>query len=297
MWKKILFWTLAVMITLGASVYQRMTGPTHPQYLKTNINGVDYSFKFIRSGGETDCPILLKGFGGFDKGIAVTDKSTGQSEATATIYWRKYPSEDAFSKIEMQPAAEGLSASLPVQPAAGKLEYYVAIGTKTEGSGGIVTTDHYYFKDEPLMIRFKGDVPMWVLIPHIICMFVSMLFAAYAFLCALANMPQYKKNITIAFWIIMVGGFILGPLVQKYAFDIYWSGFPFGGDLTDNKTLFAAIALLAAVITKKFQWNRWVAVAAVLVMFAVFSIPHSMRGSELDHTTGKVGTAQVDVNK
>lgn len=297
MWKKILFWTLAVIITLGASVYQRMTGPTHPQYLKTNINGVDYSFKFTRSGGETDCPILLKGFGGLDKGIAVTDKSTGESQATATIYWRKYPSEDAFSKIEMQPVAEGLSASLPVQPAAGKLEYYVAIGTKTEGSSGIVTTDHYYFKDEPLIIRFKGDVPMWVLIPHIICMFASMLFAAYAFLCALANMPQYKKNITIAFWIIMVGGFILGPLVQKYAFDIYWSGFPFGSDLTDNKTLFAAIALLAAVLTKKFQWNRWVAVAAVLVMFVVFSIPHSMRGSELDHTTGKVGTAQVDVNK
>lgn len=300
MWKKILFWTLAVIITLGASVYQRMTGPTHPQYLKTNINGVDYSFKFTRSGGETDCPILLKGFGKEDRGIAVTpggSQATGESHSTATIYWRKYPSQDTFSKIEMRPTVEGLSASLPVQPAAGKLEYYVAMGTKTEGTGGIVTTDHYYFKDEPLIIRFKGEVPMWVLIPHIICMFASMLFAAYALLCALANMPEYKKNITIAFWIILVGGFILGPLVQKYAFDIYWSGFPFGSDLTDNKTLFAAIALAGAVLTKKYSWNRWVAVLAVLIMFVVFSIPHSMKGSELDHTTGEIGTAGVEINK
>lgn len=293
MWKKILFWTLAVVITIGASVYQRMTGPTHPKRLTAEINGAEYSFKFPRSGGETDCAVVLKGFGKSDAGVAVTDEPSGESRTTGTIYWKRYPSQDEYSKIEMQPTPEGLTASLPVQPAAGKLEYYLSIGTQTIGTGGIITTNNYYFKDEPLIIRFKGDVPAWVLIPHILCMFLSMLFAAYALLSALANMPCYKKNITIAFWIIMVGGFILGPLVQKYAFDIYWSGFPFGGDLTDNKTLFAAIALLAAVLTKRFNWNRWVVIAAVLVMFVVFSIPHSMRGSELDHSTGKVITAQL----
>lgn len=286
MWKKILFWILAVMITLGASVYQRMTGPTHPKNLTAQINGVEYSFKLPRSGGETDCAVVLKGFG--------TDKGT---QYNGNLYWKKYPSQEPFSEINMQSIPNGLSASLPVQPAAGKLEYYISVMTKTEGPDGIVTTSNYYFKDEPLVIRFKGDVPAWVLIPHILCMFLAMLFAAYALLCALANMSEYKKYITIAFWIIMAGGFILGPLVQKYAFDIYWSGFPFGSDLTDNKTLFAAIALLAAVLTKKFSWNRWIAVAAVLVVFVVFSIPHSMRGSELDHSTGEIITAQAIMPK
>ncbi|MEF9931684.1 MAG: hypothetical protein RSC28_04145 [Bacteroidales bacterium] len=291
MFKKILFWTLAVVITLGASVYQRMTGPTHPKNLTANINGVEYSFKLIRSGGEKDCPIVLKGLGKGDSNIAV--KSTNEMQTEAALYWRKYPSQEPFSKIEMQPTPNGLTAALPVQPAAGKLEYYLSIGTKVTGPDGILATNNYYFNDEPLIIRFKGDVPAWVLIPHIFCMFLSMLFAAYALLCAIGKMPQYKKYITIAFWIIVVGGFILGPLVQKYAFDIYWSGFPFGSDLTDNKTLFATIALLAAVLTKKYLWNRWVAIAAVLIMFVVFSIPHSMRGSELNHNTGEVISSKI----
>ncbi len=284
MWKKILFWTLAVAVTLGASVYQRMTGPTHPARLKTVLNNVDYSFKFPRSGGEEDCSVVLKGLGAGDN---------GEVSVTGEVYWRKYPSDDSFTKIDMVRTFDGLSASLPVQPPAGKLEYYISIGTRVENQDGIVTTDNYYFKEEPLIIRFKGDVPAWVLIPHVIFMFASMLIAAYAFFCAIANMPQYKKYITLAFWIILIGGFVLGPIVQKYAFDIYWSGFPFGSDLTDNKTLFAAAALLAAVLTRRYKWSRWVTIFAVLVMFVVFSIPHSMRGSELNHETGEVVTSQT----
>lgn len=295
MGKKILFWTLAVVLTIGASVYQRMTGPTHPERTTVTVNGAEYPLKFPRSGGEEDCPIVLKGIGIGESGIAVASRETLQSESEVqgVLYWRKYPSEDAFTKVEMVQSPEGLTASLPVQPAAGKLEYYLSVGTKITGPDGIVTTDQYYFKDEPLIIRFKGDVPAWVLIPHIIFMFASMLIAAYALFCALANMPQYKKYINIAFWIILIGGFVLGPLVQKYAFDIYWSGFPFGSDLTDNKTLIAAIAMLAAVFTRKYPWGRWATVLAVLVMFVVYSIPHSMRGSELDHQTGEVTTSQT----
>ena len=110
--------------------------------------------------------------------------------------------------------------------------------------------------------------------------------------CALGNMPQYRKYTLLSFWLLVLGGFVFGPIVQKYAFDIFWSGFPFGGDLTDNKTLFAAIALLVAVVTGKKKWNRWAVVVAMAVMFAIFSIPHSMRGSELNHQTGVIESAK-----
>ena len=123
-------------------------------------------------------------------------------------------------------------------------------------------------------------------------MFISMLFGAYALLCALANMPQYRRYTVLSFALLVIGGFIFGPIVQKYAFDVYWSGFPFGGDLTDNKTLFAGVALLVAVLTGKKSWNRWAVVAAMIVMFVIFSIPHSMRGSELNHQTGVIETAK-----
>ena len=32
----------------------------------------------------------------------------------------------------------------------------------------------------------------------------------------------------MTFGLIAVGGFILGPIVQKNAFDAYWTGIPFG---------------------------------------------------------------------
>ena len=276
--KKIIFWTLAVLITLGASVYQRMTGPTHPQYVKTSINGQDYKFILSRSGGEKDEPILLEGL--------------KDEKVLASLFYRKYPTNDTFTKVEMKHIDIGLCAQLPVQPAAGKLEYYIQISSRAENGESISSNTSFYFKEEPLIIRFKGEVPAYILIPHILCMFISMLFASYALLCAISNINDYKKYLRFSFYLLFIGGFILGPIVQKFAFDIFWSGFPFGSDLTDNKTLIALIALIAAVLTTKKPWNRWVTIAAILVMFVVFSIPHSMRGSELNHNTGTIETSK-----
>lgn len=284
--KKVLFWILAIVITLGASVYQRMTGPTNPKYVETSIAGEDYKFKLPRSGGETDCSVVLKGFGSQQM-----QDSLGMS-VDAVMHWRKYPSSDDFAAVRMMPAEEGLTAFLPAQPQAGKLEYYIEIQTFRKDEVQALKTRTMLCYDDPLIIRFKGDVPAWALIPHILCMFISMLFGAYAFLCALADMPQYRRYTILSFVLLVLGGFVLGPIVQKYAFGVYWSGFPFGGDLTDNKTLFAGVALLVAVLTGKRSWNRWAVVVAMAVMFAIFSIPHSMRGSQLNHQTGVIESAK-----
>lgn len=284
--KKVLFWILAIVITLGASVYQRMTGPTNPKYVETSIAGEDYKFKLPRSGGEQDCSVVLKGFGSQQM-----QDSLGMS-VDAVMHWRKYPSSDDFIAVRMMPAEEGLSAFLPAQPQAGKLEYYIEIQTFRKDDMQALKTRTMLCYDDPLIIRFKGNVPAWALVPHILCMFISMLFGAYAFLCALADMPQYRRYTILSFVLLVLGGFVLGPIVQKYAFGVYWSGFPFGGDLTDNKTLFAGVALLVAVLTGKRSWNRWTVVVAMAVMFAIFSIPHSMRGSQLNHQTGVIESAK-----
>ena len=284
--KKVLFWILAVVITLGASIYQRKTGPTNPKYETVNLAGEEYRFKLPRSGGETDCSVVLKGFGT----PAMIDSLGLQVDAV--MYWRKYPGGGDYTAVKMLPAKEGLTAFLPAQPAAGKLEYYIELQTFRKDDTQSLSTRTMLGCADPLIIRFKSDVPAWALIPHILCMFISMLFGAYALLCALGNMPQYRKYTLLSFWLLVLGGFVFGPIVQKYAFDIFWSGFPFGGDLTDNKTLFAAIALLVAVVTGKKKWNRWAVVVAMAVMFAIFSIPHSMRGSELNHQTGVIESAK-----
>ena len=79
---------------------------------------------------------------------------------------------------------------------------------------------------------------------------------------------------------------IIGPIVQKYAFGIYWTGFPVGTDLTDNKTLLAIVFWLTAYGLRKK--SRWWTVAAAILMVIVYLIPHSVAGSELDYSTHRL---------
>jgi hypothetical protein len=89
-------------------------------------------------------------------------------------------------------------------------------------------------------------------------------------------------------WLLLAGGMVLGPLVQKYAFGELWTGVPFGWDLTDNKTLISVIVWVVAVILNRKKERPAYTIAAALILLLVYSIPHSLFGSELDYATGVV---------
>ncbi len=169
-----------------------------------------------------------------------------------------------------------LKGELPWQPPAGKLEFRLELSAP--GQSVMVPAAG------PVVTRFKGDVPGSVLVLHIIAMFGGMLLSTRAGLEFLSPAGNLRKLTlwTIAF--LAVGGAILGPVVQKYAFNAYWTGWPFGTDLTDNKTAVALAAWLGAYVALKRSMRPqvWAAVAAVLTL-AVFMIPHSLLGSELDY--------------
>jgi hypothetical protein len=136
----------------------------------------------------------------------------------------------------------------------------------------------------PVIIRFKGEVPLPVLIVHVFCMFVGMLLSTRAGLEYFKANPDYSKLILCTVGLLTVGGLMLGPVVQKYAFDAYWTGWPFGTDLTDNKTAVAWLAWVIAGLKLRRNPNAgaW-AVAAAVVTLVVFAIPHSAFGSELKY--------------
>ena len=260
-----IFWILAVALTLATSVYQRITGPTNPKKVTIEINNKNYKLSFPRSATANTNLIQLN----------IPDNSVN-----AQLIYRKYPTNDAFSTIDFQREEEALIATLPVQPNAGKLEYYVKVN------------EEVLFEKDPLIIRFKGEVPAGVLIPHIIFMFVSMLFASYGLILAIANKKNVGRYVVLTIITLIIGGFIFGPIVQKYAFGVYWSGFPFGYDLTDNKTLIALILLLLNLPFLKKKSLRITAIIAFMAMIIIFCIPHSLRGSELNDQTGVVETAR-----
>jgi len=255
--KKSVNWILAIVITLVLSIYQRMTGPTYPKKVTIELDGEQYKVKLPRSGVQQDEIVTLKGV---PSGIG------------AKIHYRRYPTTNDYTTAAFVYKDSVWQAALPVQPVAGKLQYYITVAGKD------------YLKDEPIVIRFRNDVPASILIPHILLMFGAMLFAVYTFLLVVTR-KDYKRWLKITVATLFVGGFILGPLVQHAAFGPWWAGFPYGTDLTDNKTLISFIFFLAALATLKWKYNKWVVCLAVLMMIAVFTIPHSAYGSEYDYTT------------
>jgi len=121
---------------------------------------------------------------------------------------------------------------------------------------------------------------------------IAFLFSTRAGFEALSNGPSLKTLSRIALGFLMVGGLILGPIVQKYAFNAFWTGWPLGEDLTDNKLAVGALLWLIAVIRSRNAGpgnpaGKWWAVAAMIVIFVIFSIPHSIHGSTLDYDTGE----------
>jgi hypothetical protein len=268
-WKKVILWAVAVAITLTAAIYQRLTGPTYPKRIKVEINDKTHQLKLIRShGGTSDAPIVLP---------------INDANVAGILHYKYYPEHENedWKNIAFEQNDGNLVAYLPNQPMAGKLMYYI---TLVSGNERIDIE-----KETPVVIRFKGEVPKYVLFPHIFFMFFAMLLANVAGLYALWKIPEYKRYTVITFVFIIIGGLILGPFVQKFAFDEFWTGIPWGWDLTDNKTLFAFVFWLIAVLGNRKENNRpYLTVIAAIAILLIFSIPHSMFGSELDRTTGTV---------
>jgi len=270
--KRILLWILALLIMFGARYYQKATGPTYPKKETITLNSKEYKLKLLRShGGDEDASITL---------------NIDNKDIDGKLFYKNYPpvKSEEWIATEFRHEKDGdenvMIANLPHQPPAGKLIYYFEVSEKNETKT--------VFKEEPIVIRFKGGVPAYVLIPHIIFMFFAMFLSNISGLFAAFKIPQFKRYTGITFILITLGGMILGPIVQKFAFLEYWAGVPFGWDLTDNKLLIAFIAWLVAWLLNRKKENRISVIIASVITIIIFSIPHSMFGSELNRETGEV---------
>ncbi|RLD80880.1 MAG: hypothetical protein DRJ10_06850, partial [Bacteroidetes bacterium] len=112
--KKIILWVVAIVITLSAAVYQRLTGPTHPKRVKLEIVDKTLNLRLLRShGGTEDAPIEL----------AINDESV-----SAELHYKFYPEheDEEWKTEEFKLDGEKMTAFLPNQPMAGKLMYYIS---------------------------------------------------------------------------------------------------------------------------------------------------------------------------
>jgi len=248
-------WILAVVIMAALSYYQRTTGPTYAFSTSVMIGGKEIDLHLERShAGPESAPVEIE---------------VGDTTIAGFLFWRKYGTDDPWITTPMVLENNVLRGELPHQPPMGKLEYRVVLSAgedrTTVPSMGA------------LMMRFKDEVPWYIILPHVLAMLGSLLLAARTGLEYFQPEPKFK---TLTLWtvgFVFVGGFILGPLATKFAFDLWWTGWPVGNDITDNKTVVALVAWLVALaaVYRSKNPKGWV-LGAALVMIFVFLIPHSI---------------------
>jgi len=207
--KNILVWLIAIIITLSAAIYQRLTGPTYPARAEITANGKLYKLKLVRSLGLDERPVVR---------LAIYD-----STVSAKLFYKRFRSTEPYTETNFRymvipvhsfvmnkifgiSEIKGFFASLPQQPPAGKLQYYIEI---TDNTGKLTL-----YKANPVVVRFKGSVPGWILIPHILLMFIAMLFSTAAGIMSVFKHPSYKKYSVWTLVLLTAGGMILGPVVQ-----------------------------------------------------------------------------------
>lgn len=260
---------LAIIITLGAVIYQRSTGPTYPKKFRIGPESAKVLVKFPRSqGGDVDALVELP----------LLDESM-----SASLTYKRFPTNDEWTTIAFTKEANALVARLPNQPPAGKLTYFVTLNA----SWGV---EHMGSSEDPIIIRYKGEVPIWILGPHVFFMFLAMLLSNLSGLEAIRRTVSAPVVGRLAFGALFIGGMILGPIVQKYAFDVYWAGFPFDWDLTDNKLLIGVIFWAIATFANLKKARHFFLILAAIVLIGVYSIPHSMMGSQYNYEAGKIET-------
>ena len=260
--KNWLIWIFAIIFTVVIAGYQRRTGPTYPMKVKKVIGQTLIRVELIRAyDGQDDAQVILN----------IPDTSI-----KGKIQFRRFKSYDNWTMAPMVRKGDSLTASLPHQDIAGKVMYHITL---------IKGNEQVLLNDDPSVLRYKGYVPRYILFPHILIIFLAMLFSTITGIEAITNGKHTLLYTWITIITLFIGGLILGPIVQKLSFGVYWAGWPFGHDLTDNKSVVAFLFWVIALIVqyRNREKKLWTIVASI-VLLIVFLIPHSMLGSEIDYT-------------
>ncbi len=150
-------------------------------------------------------------------------------------------------------------------------------------------------KPKQLWFRFEGPRSTPLLVAHILCMFGSFLLMVMVILTAFEDMRNRAVRIRLGkqtLWatiILFLGTFPIGIWLEHQVYGTYWTGIPFGRDITDSKALVIFIYWLIMLYLLRGSAlsgdprkdvigataARWVAVVGVVLSLALYLVPHS----------------------
>jgi hypothetical protein len=231
-----------------------------------------------------------------DKIPNISAKVTGAAQVNL-IY--RIGQEGEFVQIPMSraPNQENVfTASLPHYPKATKAWYYIeAIKTTPDGDVTVTLPDDSQPDFTPILLKYEGVVPLYVIIPHVLCNFSAIFFSALTLFSAIdvrrgkRTMKEAVKFPLITFILMFLGFVPFGIAMNWFAFGVIWEAVPFGRDVTDNKSqiilLFwlATLILVKGTLLGKGEEKNLVSergyftmvIVTMIVTIAMYAIPHS----------------------
>ena len=178
----------------------------------------------------------------------------------------------------------------------GRLLYYF----EAEDSHGRVLATFKTDEGQPFVFKYIGEVPVYILAPHILFIFATFFFVSLATINSLdlirGKSVDARPMATCMLWAVifsLLGCYPFGIPMNWYAFGATWEGVPFGTDATDNKTqllcfylAYVLLSGLGSLTNGRFGRNLylpktlgWLGVSAFGFLMFIFLIPHSIQFS------------------
>lgn len=205
--------------------------------------------------GNGDCPVILP---------------VGDIMVTGYVLYDLYPTNKHPSKITLNRQGDKLVANLPHQPPSGKLEYRIFL----ERAGTAIKVN----EDKPVIVRFLGKVPVYILILQSIIVLLTLLINTYTGILAGIGINLYKQ-LTFLMVIILIGlVFFIQPIVHKYSLNQWWTCIPQSWELGNNKILVALIVWLITLYFNLKKARPGLVLISSLISIFLFLIPHGFPG-------------------
>lgn len=212
----------------------------------------------------------------------------------------KIGKEDVYQTVRMEPKAEEgnvFEASIPLHPKGSKAWYYLeAVDRRDSREVKITLPEMESGRPHPVRLKFEGEVPAYIIIPHIISIFAAIFFATLTLFTAVdlkrgrGTLTQSVKYCAITLLLLFIGFFPFGWAMNHFAFGVLWEAFPFGRDVTDNKSQIMFLFWLVTLImvkgtflgkgeSKNFITGRGYSTLVIVSFVAtmiILAVPHSL---------------------
>ncbi len=286
---------LAVLLTVAMLYVARTNSKGQPELYTHTDSGITFEMVSVPKALEhTDAAVTIAVSGLPDMSCGMVFRYTEQNPHPGDF------KSMAMRRDSISGETTFFSTVISAGTKGGKLWYYFeavdSTGSVLASFADFAETD-IQAKDAPFLFKYIGEVPLVVLILHLIFIFATVFFLSLATVHALrlvSTGANVRPMAVFLFWatvMCFLGGYPFGIPMNWYAFGVTWEGVPFGHDATDNKTQLLFVYLLFATLTALGSLTHgrigrdilapqalgWVGISTFAVMLFIYLVPHSIQ--------------------